>query len=146
MNNVNAKQTAINTIYDWFCGLPQGTAILRETKLPYEHVMSIEPRNADSCSIEFRISNYGTFGLHFGKGFNFEDIKIEKARILEICEAVERGRVTEDVWEWRGKIIKTKGRLSLRKGALFDKVIFPCAGLLGTKRRIDYEAYHGEEQ
>jgi hypothetical protein len=133
----------VTAIRDWFSTLPSGVAHLTEEQHEYELVLAVTPTNPKGCSIELRVSYYGTFGLYLGRGFAFEDIPSSIELVLDICESVRRGDVKEEVWEWRGKIIKTRGCLKLSTRQLTDRGSSHWAAWLpvGTRRQVQYEPW-----
>jgi hypothetical protein len=137
------QDPAIRAIREWFASLSPGIARLTEQDLEYEHVMTLTPTNPKASPIEFRISRYGTFGLYFGKGFAFEEIPSSVELVLDVCESIRQGRVKEEIWEWRGRIVKTKGVLELTANNLTDQGSSHWAALLGlgTRRQIQYEPW-----
>jgi len=62
--NRERKEQAIRAIRSWVQSLPQNVAQLTEEQVPYEYVVRIVPRNKRAADINFRISDYGTFGLY----------------------------------------------------------------------------------
>jgi hypothetical protein len=133
----------VHAIRRWFGGLPPGTARLSEEVFEYEHVIRMIPTNPKACPVELRVSNYGTFGLHLGKGFAFEDIPSSIDLVLDICESIREGRVSEQVREWRGKVVGTRGVVELSSGSLRDRGSTHWAALLpvGANRQIQYEPW-----
>jgi hypothetical protein len=133
----------VHAIRQWFGALPPGIANLSEEVLEYEHVIRMRPTNPRACPLEFRVSKYGTFGLYLGKGFAFEEIPSAIDLVLDICETVRQGRVSEEVREWRGKITRTSGVVNLVSGPMSDRASSHWAALLpfGETRRIQYEPW-----
>jgi len=131
-------------VRQWTKDLPKGTATLKEEQLEIERVMKLTPSNPNGCSIEFRISQYGTFGLYFGAGFAFEEITSSINLVIDICNSIRQAKIVEDVWEWKGKLIKTKGVLTLGVHPdLYDQGSTSWFGFwkIGKKRRITYATW-----
>jgi hypothetical protein len=141
-------RSVATALQEWLSALPSGTATLHEEELEFERVFSITPANPKGCPVEFRLSRYGTFGLYLGKAFSVEELPCSIDRVLDICESLRRGRVKEEVWEWRGKVIKAKGAVVLSKYQIYDEGSCHWLGWLpiGTHRIIQYEPWDSQEE
>jgi len=138
----DAGTTAANAIREWARTLADA-ASLEEAQHHDETFLVVAPKNPRACPIEFRISPYGTFSLYAGEGFAFEEVELSLDRVRELCEAIGNGRVLEQVWEWRGTTVKTKGYIELPSGRMSDTGSGHWARLfgLGRCRTIEYEPY-----
>lgn len=136
MTHEGTQDPIIKAIRAWFASLPLGIAKLTEQAFEHEHVMTVTPIKPKASPVEYRISHYGTFGLYFGKGCAFEEIPSSIEVVLDICESLRQGRVKEEVWDWRGRIVKTRGVLQLSAECLTDSRLG-----LGTNRQIQYEPW-----
>lgn len=102
------------TIREWFSKLPVSTAAMYEDYKPgYEYIYKIEikPSNTNSSSISIGIRIDYTFDINLGKDTSFNEILFSKDVLLEICEAVFKGNFIEQIWEWKGRIFKSKSTL-----------------------------------
>lgn len=147
--NTPMQDDMVKAIRMWVKDLPPGVVAANEDQLEFEHVIRLTPTNPKGCSVEFRIGYHGTFGLYLGAGFAFEDITSSVSLGLDVCNTVRQGNVLEDVWEWRTKIIRTKGTVQLSVHPhLFDEGSTSWLGFLplGRHRSIHYEAWcsHGK--
>jgi hypothetical protein len=133
---------AANAIREWARAMA-GAASLDEAVHANETFLIVAPKNPKACPVEFRISPYGTFSVYAGAGFAFEEVELTLERLRELCEAVGCGRVIEQVWEWRGTTVKTKGYIELASGRMRDSCDSHWVRLfgLGTCRTIEYEPY-----
>ena len=143
VTGAESRDSIVRAIRQWVATLPRGSAEVTEEALAHETVLTIKPSNPRASPIEFRVSDYGTFGLYFGKGFAFEEIPASVDHVLDICDSIRRGRLQERVWEWRGRVVKTEGVLELSRGRLTDRGTRHWAALLGlgTPRLIQYEPW-----
>jgi hypothetical protein len=105
----------------WINGLSSDTAVLHEEESEFEIVFRITPTNSRGCPVEFRFSGYGTFGLYIGKALSIEELPCSVDYVLDICESVRRGRVKQELWEWRGKLIRAKGEVVLSENRIYDQ-------------------------
>ena len=138
-----ASSNAAEAIREWARALADAVSV--EEALRYDDThLAVAPKNPRACPVEFRISPYGTFSLYAGEGFAFEEVELSVERVRELCEAVGNGRVLEQVWEWRGTTVKTKGYIELPSGdRMRDTGSGHWARLfgLGRCRTIEYEPY-----
>jgi hypothetical protein len=137
------KKSAIKTIRDW---TDQNQTLLQliEEDTEYGQVMEIIPNNPQSSGMRFDITNYGKFEFYMNH-FGVEDQPISNALLLDICETVKRGGIWKEVWERKGKVIKSKCILYLSSGNWYDRFDFPMLSWLlerlGKHRVIKYEPY-----
>jgi hypothetical protein len=138
----DAGTCAVNAIREWARAMSDAVS-LEEALHHDETLLLVAPKNPRACAVEFRISPYGTFSLYAGEGFAFEEVELSLDKVQELCEAVGKGRVLEQVWEWRGTTVKTKGYIELTSGRMRDVGSGHWARLfgLGRCRTIEYEPY-----
>jgi hypothetical protein len=97
------------------------------------------PQNQYACSMIFSESwEENKFDLYLGKKMFFERLLADKGYILDICEAVFNGKVTELVWEWHGNTIKSRGQIDLKSGPFTASYVdfIKCFLVWGKKPRV----------
>ena len=141
--SLSPRETTIAAIRAWAESLPGGTARLVESEAPHEMVVEIVPRNEQAARVEFRFSDYGTFGLYVGQGIRIEDLPLSEDHVLEICAAACEGRIEEETWSKGGRLLKARNVLHLPSGDLHGTEI---RGLIAELRSTEhatrwYDAY-----
>ncbi len=127
-----ARENAITALRNWVQGLPDAVARIEETEAPHEYVVRVIPRNPRSAVVTFRISEYGTFGLYIGTAIRIEELPLTSEYILEICEAVRKGKFVEETWSRGGALLKASGVLQLTSGDLQGTEYRGAFGSLGS--------------
>lgn len=137
------KEAAKVALRCWADSLPDGSVKIAESEAPCEYVVRVIPRNERSAEVEFRISDYGTFGLYIGSAIRMEDLPLSNDYLLEICDAVSHGKVEEETWSRSGKLLKSIGVLRLPSGDLHGTAYRGALGTLGSDEhaRKSYEPY-----
>lgn len=128
---------------DWAAALPPGCASLHAVAAPHELVVRIIPRKEGPSPVEFRLSDYGAFGLYFGRGFAFEEMEWSDNLVRDVVDSIRRGGFREVVWEWRGRVVRTAGELKLRSGKVLSDKGLKWPGMLGLgiEREVDYASW-----
>lgn len=124
----------------WVAALPPGTAEVAEEHLRYDHVVHVRPTRPGAGGLEFRLSGYGRFDLYFGRYFRCEELDWSDTFAIEVLEAVAKG-FREQIWEWRGRTLRTESELKLLSGeVLYDRTV-GCPRWFGKKRVVEYRAW-----
>jgi hypothetical protein len=108
------KEEAIRVVRSWANSLPEGAVVVSENESPHEYAIHVRPTKARAATVEFRLSTYGTFGLYLST-IRIEDEPYSAKRLSEILDAVEKGRVDDEVWERRGKVQRRRTILRLHR-------------------------------
>lgn len=119
---------------EWTSELPDGIAETTEESLSAEQVVRITPVNTLASYVEFRIGDYGTFGLYLGTSMAFEDLPLSRNYLVEICDAVRAGRIEEQLLTIGRRVVRAKGVLHLASGDLYDTDYQSLLGSLGIGR------------
>lgn len=136
MSPRQAREGAIQALRRWVQGLPEGAAKVEESEASHEYVIRVVPRNSRSADVTFRISDYGTFGLYIGAAIRIEDLPLSSEYVLEIAEAVRRGRFEEESWSRKGKLLKAIGVLRLGSGNLHGTEYRGALDTVGTDEHV----------
>lgn len=130
-NNTNAAAMAALRV--WVANQPSGTVVMTESDAAFESVARIVPRNPESASIEFRFSNYGTFGLYIGAALRIDELPVSSSYLIEICGAVARGDVDEQYWRSHQQLLRATTRLRLPSGDLVGTEHLGPFGMAGAR-------------
>lgn len=121
------------------------SATVSEEANEYEHRFVVVPKSTGHCWFSVSVGRFDTYGLCFGHGLAIESLSISAYPPEEIIAALLSGNVSEDIWEWKGQILKVKGTVNIRKDAqLFDSAYNHPLSLLwwiSRKRRVHYLAF-----
>ena len=143
-NNINTDNILLNTILEW--SKKHTDLIKLEIDDKDYYSITTTPMNQNACSMIFSETlEENKFDLCLGKKMIFERLKADKEYILDICESVFNGKVTELVWEWHGNTIKSRGQIDLKTGPLTSSYadLFKCFLVWGkTPRLIKYQKYN----
>lgn len=136
------KDRVVSAVKEWFDSLPSGAADWSEDTTKHEHVIRIQPNNPRGSSIELRIGTRD-FGVYLDRHFAIESLPLDELQVLDICESVRRGRLKQDIWEFRGKLVGSRSVLDLSSGHLWDRYggPGPILSRLASERTIQYEPW-----
>jgi hypothetical protein len=136
-------ENAVALIDDWAEKLGSKIKPPEIETLPHETVIRIRPSNSKASPVEFRFGKDGTFDFGVGTCLFFEDIDYSAELILEICKAVQDGKVKEKTISKNGKVLKCQGEIALDSGPFFDKRDFTLFPTLGKTEgnEIQFEPY-----
>ncbi len=147
--NSEKKKSFICAIISWVSSLPARSVKIVKGVPSYEYMFTIEiyPYNKKASSIRIGVSKYdNTFDIALGQMIEFNELTLSENLFLEICAAVQQGRVNEMVWKLKGRIIRSKGELKLVSRSLFSdrgdllSLLVPIFGLKETQL-INYEPW-----
>jgi hypothetical protein len=138
---------AIAAVRAWVERLPEGTARLEESANEYEQVLRIVPRAPTAAAVTIHVSNHGAFDVYLGSSIRVEDLPLTVPSVLEICDAVRRGRFSEETWKRGGVLLKAVCELKLESGDLRGTDIVGAFGTLGADEHTvtRYDAYDGAD-
>lgn len=109
-------QELLNTVREWTKKQSSQMLTVSTSETPYEFVVAIQPLNERASPVEFRIAKYNAYiTIAAGKGIQFDNVPPSKELLLDICEAVQDGRIIEWTWVCNGHLVKSKGIIQLTK-------------------------------
>ena len=148
VNKLTVPNSLINYIHQWISRQPRDIMTVLEQETPYEFIVNIRPFNQQASTMEFRISKTtGKFVVSLGRGIQFDDIPPSESSFAEICTAVLDGNVSELLWEYNGRVVKSRGVLELKTDHWHSNRTKLLLGGLGyflrriVKRKVRYEPY-----
>jgi hypothetical protein len=101
-----------------------------EDEQPHEHVMKVRPARPGAAAVEFRFGSHDTFDV-FVSAIRAEDVALSADLVAEILDAVEKGRVEDEVWERKGRVQKRRTILRLPSGDFHGREEVTLRGILG---------------
>ncbi len=143
------KKSFIFAIISWVASLPERSVKIVKGVPSSEYMFTIEiyPFNQKASSIRIGVRKLNnTFDIALGQDIEFNELPLSENQFLEICTAVQQGRVNERVWKLKGGIILSKGELKLVSGSWFTNrgnllsLLVPIFGLKETQL-INYEPW-----
>jgi len=123
--------------------IPDDVASWREEEGREEYRVIVEPKDEDRCKFWLGFGTYGTYGLCFGHGLAFEDLRVDEFPPAQVVQSILAGRVSESVWEIAGGIAKAQGRITMGDGRQLEDIAwhFPALPPFAKRRDISYRAY-----
>ena len=124
------RQNALRSIREWAESLKPGVLELEESRTKFEWVLSMTPTAKGAARLEFRFGGYGTVDIIAGQGLNAEDQPIDNHKLLEVCEAMRSGCLTERTWTMRDRVVRVDSVLELPTGQLSHRDMRNLPGTL----------------
>jgi hypothetical protein len=92
------------------------------------------------------VSRHGTFDAHAGL-LEFPEIPVSEESVSQFLAAVRRGEVRERRWDWRGRLVRWQGQVSLASAAALHDRAFTFLGVLGLghARDVTYQSWDGPD-
>ena len=117
---MSESEQIVSAVKRWFDGLQAGIGFLSEEIGRHEHIVHIQPNNPLASAVELRFGSED-FGLYLDGGFAIESLPLDEVQVLDICDSVRRGRLHQQRWEFRGKLIGSRSVLHLSAGRIWDR-------------------------
>ncbi len=109
----------LQDIQHWFNSLPPDVATMRvyaPDNDPSAIHITIRPlKNTDAAAIGIRINKHNGFvDLWAGEGFAVDEAYWPNLPVVDICQAIVTGGLTEEVRYWKGRVTGSKWSLQLQ--------------------------------
>jgi hypothetical protein len=125
MVNLN---TMVSDLRTWIGSLPGGAANIEEDRREHEHIIKLRPRDPRAAGITVSLGSDGTFEVFAGKAFRSGELPYDRDALLEACEAVSRGRMTEETWELFGRVLRARATIQKASGNWYNRKLGPPVG------------------
>ena len=109
-------------LYAWFNLLPAGVAAIQEQAIDGLGV-HVVPTKQGCTDVMVAFSGGDTVDIHWGDGFQVEQIRSEPDFVVQVCEAIRRGRLRVERWTLAGATILTKGTIDVGSERLDDRLL-----------------------
>lgn len=127
--------------------LPQSVASIRETNLAGFLSLRLEPKHVSLCPLLIEVYGVGC-DIYIGSQGRFEGLKQDADLIVGFVQAALQGKVSETVWEWKGKELRVITKVEIDEilythdwswlvGMLAELILKPWV----KKQEIQYRPY-----
>ncbi len=107
----------LSQVREWFVSLPEGVAEL-DIRTGSDEATYVEIRpliQAGASPIHLRIDKESGFlSLGAGQGYSIDDTFWPDMPVVDVCQAIASGGLTEEVWLWKGEEAGRRGCLQVR--------------------------------
>jgi hypothetical protein len=90
----------------WLDQMPPGLASVKEEVVGSGTRVRIAPTKPGRMDFVVAFSSDDAIDLYWGDGFQAEQIKADPDFLLQVCEAVRRGKVTVERWRFQARPCK----------------------------------------
>ena len=114
-----------------------------ESKSEFGYRLDLTPTATGTASLTLMLSNSGTVDIHAGQGLRIEDELIGVDKLMEVCEAMRAGRLTERIWTMRGRVVRVDSELELSSEVLSHQLLNHVPGTLRFAKEevVQYEPW-----
>ena len=95
-----ASRALLAQLRDWAQGLPPSSVAVSETHNPnYGGLLfEVRPSQPNSLTLTVGLGVDDAVDFFWGEGYCWENWTATAAEVLEVCEAIQKGNVSEETW------------------------------------------------